>query len=102
MLTDKLIVDLIKGVKVDAVIAAVAVIVAYYVGSLIKGWIEDRLEMRRFRHSRYIALGTRVVVNGFEGKVKSIANNEIKIRGEKGCMVIPVSRWRQQTWIFPE
>ena len=81
-------------------ILSLKVLLAVLIGISLKNIAETIFAYFDFRSNKYVCIGRRVQINGFEGVITSITPRFIVIENNEQSLLLPIVKWKDYHWKF--
>ena len=92
--------QIVNSLDSAILILAIKIIVVLFLGLVFKGIAESIFAYFEFRSNKFVCLGRKVSVNGFEGVITYISPRFVIIENKEQSMLLPTVRWKYYNWKF--
>ena len=92
--------ELIKQLDGKILVLVLQIIAICFIAGLIRDFVQALIGYIEFKSNPYVCIGRRVIVNNFEGIIKSIGIRFIVIENSERTLLIQTSKWKDYEWSF--
>ena len=92
--------QIINSLDSAVLVIAIKIILVLFLGLVFKGVAESIFAYFEFRSNKFVCLGRKVSVNGFEGVITYISPRFVIIENKEQSMLLPTVRWKYYNWKF--
>jgi len=92
--------QILNSIDSAVLILTIKIILILFLGLVFKSIAESIFAYFEFRSNKFVCIGRKVSVNGFEGVITYISPRFIIIENKDQSLLLPIVRWKYYNWKF--